>query len=154
MTVLLLSCSQLRSQVLKNLLKRVTCSPSPRPTVQRCTLLPLGICQHSEAKWLSGQNCLGLWSTYHNFYWRLCTVCMMSPWRPEEGVGSPGTRVRESCELCVGSGNWILDLLKSNQCLSHTHLHLPDPNFYFLLVWNYVTQTGLKFITILCVLGL
>jgi hypothetical protein len=35
----------------------------------------------------------------------VCTCACRSPWRPEEGIGSPGTRVTGSYELSV----WVLE---------------------------------------------
>lgn len=34
------------------------------------------------------------------------TVCMQCLWRPEEGVGSPGTGITDGCWPPVGVGNW------------------------------------------------
>lgn len=40
------------------------------------------------------------------------TVCMQCLWRPEEGVGSPGTGITDGCWPPVGVGNWTQVLQK------------------------------------------
>ena len=46
-------------------------------------------------------------------------TCMLgAPRRPEKGIRSPGARVTDGVSYPVGSGNGILVLCKSSQCLS------------------------------------
>ena len=40
---------------------------------------------------------MGVLSVYHVYVW--------SQWRPEKGVGSPGTGVTDGCEHYVSAGN-------------------------------------------------
>ena len=46
-----------------------------------------------------------------------CTVCM--PWRPEEGIVSPGTTVTDYGELHVDAGNQTQALWKGSGALNH-----------------------------------
>lgn len=47
--------------------------------------------------------CMNIWSVLMS----VCQLCTWFSWRPEEGIGCPGTRVTDDCELSFGS--WKLN---------------------------------------------
>lgn len=61
---------------------------------------------------------------------RLCTKCTQCPCRPEEGIGSSGTRVNNSCETKQVMETWPLCCVRAMQAWSRSPCSLASRHHF------------------------